>query len=78
MCIFNHDENLKSGWSKGDYLIEEAKRIYVRVSHNYKRKYVPFGWICPNCHLIVLDNDMPNLRGSYEKNKKELMLKNAL
>lgn len=72
-CRYYHDKNLYHINTPKDleYRIEEAKRIYVRISHNYKRVYVPIGWICPFCYKIILDNDMPNLRGDYSKFKKK-------
>lgn len=48
------------------------KALYVRVSHNYKRKLVKVGMICPVCKDIVLDDKLPALYGDYGKHKKEL------
>ncbi len=59
------------------YSWESMKRIYVRVSNTYykdgvekqERKFVPIGWICPECKEIKIDDPLPELKGNYGKFK---------
>lgn len=34
---------------------KDLDRVYVRKSDGKKRAYIPFGWVCIDCHVVQWD-----------------------